>query len=279
MSAVMQLVFDESGPSQAETVVFLHGGGAGAWMWRPVIERLPEFHCLAPDLPQHGRSREGPFSMPGAAEAVAGLIRRQSPSGRAHVVGLSLGAQVLVELLSRSPELVQTALISSALLYPLPGAGLGLYRPWVLALVYWTMMAPFKNWDAWIRLNARYSAGVPEAYFEDFRRDFRSMTRDAWVNVMTANLGYRLPAGLERYPSPALVMVGKKEHAVMRRSAAALLAALPAGQGRRLKHTQRWSLAEEHNWALKVPELFARTVRAWVTGAPLPDELEPLAAR
>ncbi len=277
MSGSTNLVFDESGPPQAETLVFLHGGGAGAWMWGPVIERLPEFHCLAPDLPQHGRSQEGPFSMAGAAEAVAGLIRRQSASGRAHVVGLSLGAQVLVELLSRAPERVQTALISSALLCPLPGSGLGLYRPWSLALAYWTMMAPFKNWEAWIRLNARYSAGVPEAYFEHFRRDFQAMSRDAWVNVMSANLGYRLPAGLERCHSPALVMVGKKEHRALRRSAEALLAALPAGQGRRLKHTDDWSLQEEHNWALKAPTLFARTVQAWSSGAPLPEELEPLA--
>ena len=30
-------------------------------------------------------------------------------------------------------------------------------------------------------------------------------------------------------------------------------------------------LADEHNWALTAPDLFARTLQAWFKGAPLPD--------
>ena len=42
-------------------------------------------------------------------------------SKRAHVVGLSEGAQVVVALLSRHPEVVDQRMISSAILRPLPG--------------------------------------------------------------------------------------------------------------------------------------------------------------
>jgi len=34
------------------------------------------------------------------------------------------------------------------------------------------------------------------------------------------------------------------------------------------------SLAQEHNWSITTPELFTRTVRAWLQGQALPAELE-----
>ena len=41
---------DEHGPADAPTIVFLHGGGGGGWMWRPQVEGLPDYHLLVPDL-------------------------------------------------------------------------------------------------------------------------------------------------------------------------------------------------------------------------------------
>jgi pimeloyl-ACP methyl ester carboxylesterase len=66
-------------------IVFVHGGGLSSRMWQPVIERLPEFTCLAPDLPEHGQNRDkGPFTLDAAARQVADLIRTQAPGGRAY---------------------------------------------------------------------------------------------------------------------------------------------------------------------------------------------------
>ncbi len=38
------------------TILFLHGGGGGRWMWQPQVERLADYHLLIPDLPGHGDS-------------------------------------------------------------------------------------------------------------------------------------------------------------------------------------------------------------------------------
>jgi pimeloyl-ACP methyl ester carboxylesterase len=93
-------------------------------MWRPVIEQLSEFDCLAVDLPEHGESRcVAPFSMELSARAVAELIRSQTRDGKAVVVGLSEGAQVTVQLLADSPGRAEKAIVSSALVRPLPGMG------------------------------------------------------------------------------------------------------------------------------------------------------------
>ena len=54
-------------------------------------------------------------------------------------------------------------------------------------------------------------------------------------------------------------------------------AAIPGGRGYLVHHKQRMSLSEEHNWNMTSPELFTSTVRAWIEGLPLPEELEPFA--
>ena len=80
----------QSGSPISPAVVFLHGGGLSSQMWQPVIERLPEFCCLAPDLPEHGHSRGlAPFDLddgpPGGGNHPAASPRPQSPPGWAFV--------------------------------------------------------------------------------------------------------------------------------------------------------------------------------------------------
>src|SRR5215831_3293037 len=108
----------ECGPGNAPTICFLHGGGVSGWMWRPQVEALQDaYHCLIPDLPEHGLSAAlQPFTIVDAARRISELIRERGHGGRAHVIGLSEGAQITVQLLGLSPELVDHAIISSALI-------------------------------------------------------------------------------------------------------------------------------------------------------------------
>ena len=62
-----------------------------------------------------GKSRAiAAFSLDLAAEKVADVIREHAHGGKASMVGLSEGAQVTVQLLAIAPELVEKAIISSA---------------------------------------------------------------------------------------------------------------------------------------------------------------------
>ncbi len=262
----------ESGNPQAETIVFLHGGGGGAWMWQPQMEQLTEYHCLAPDLPEHGQSAEvKPFTIAGCAAMIAELIRARGLGGRAHLVGLSEGAQVVLALLASAPEVVDRAIVSSALVRPIPGAGLmtaGMVRASARLFI-----DPFKEVDWWIRVNMKYSAGVPDSYYPQFRETFRSLTADGFTNVMMENQRFRLPAGLEKVQVPTLVVAGKGEYAAMRQSVSDVARALPRGRGFLVAHAQRMSLAEQHNWSMTTPELFTAMVRAWLMDQPLPKAL------
>lgn len=271
----MALYIQETGSANAPTIVFLHGGGGAGWMWQPQVEQLNDFHCLVPDLPEQGQSSaEQPFSISGSARLIADLIRQRAHGGQAFVVGLSEGAQIAVALLSQSPELVERAIISSALVRPMVWARL--LTPGMIRVSYRWSVTPFKNNNWWVRVNMKYAAGVPEAYFSQFRQSFRGLTEDGFTHVMLENQRFRIPAGLDRVLTPTLIVCGQREYGVMRQSARDLAQALPNGQAYEVHHAKKMSMAAEHNWNMTAPDLFTQMVRAWIAGQPLPIQLQAL---
>jgi pimeloyl-ACP methyl ester carboxylesterase len=270
------LYFEESGPADAPAIVFLHAGGVAGWMWRHQVEFFKaNYRCLVPDLPEQGKSAAvGPFSIENAADLTAEFIRSQVPGGKAHVVGLSEGALVTVALLSRTPGVVDHAVSSSAILRPIPGAWM--YTPGFFKFSYRWFMAPLKNNDGWIRLNMRYSAGVQDEYFADFKKSFQETTENGFTHLMEQAMHFSLPAGLENAHVPVLVAVGKLEYKQMIQSGRDLLGVLPEARGVMVSLGKGSSLAKEHNWAMTAPDLFNAAVKAWIEGSSLPEELLPL---
>jgi pimeloyl-ACP methyl ester carboxylesterase len=177
-------------------------------------------------------------------------------------------------LLASAPGRVDHAVISSALVRPLSGAGL--LTPGLVALAYRWSVQPFKNSAWWIRLNMKYAAGVPDKWYPQFSQAFKELTESGFTNVMIENQRFRLPQGLARAKVPTLIVVGKSEYAAMRQSARDLAAAIPGARAYEVVHTHKMSLAQEHNWNLTAPDLFNQTMRAWITGQQLPAALRPL---
>ena len=87
--------------------------------------RAPHPH---PDFPGYGRrTNEAWPGIAGAAADIAELIRTHAIGGKAHVVGLSLGGFVSVELLRHYPQLVRSCAIS--------GSAVSGYARWERALI------------------------------------------------------------------------------------------------------------------------------------------------
>ncbi len=257
----MDLFVRESGPVGAATIVFLHGAYTSGWYWEPVVERVQQqYRCLVPDLPHYGKSFElGPFEMGRAAAAVAELIRSRSDTGRAHVVGLSLGGQVGVQLLASEPKLVDRAVLCGTALNRLPFVPL---TRRLMALpahssIYRRMVGRYRN---------LWHALVPAAHLDDYREDVRLITSGQLPYVTKASAGFTLPEGLDQSDSPALFVAGGKEMPFTRRWAAALAEQMPNG-------IVRVATGLPHEWPVRYPDLFARTLDGWFSGGTLPPEL------
>jgi len=253
----MDLFVRESGPVGAPAIVFLHGGEYSGRSWQPVVERMQRYRCLVPDLPQHGESfQPGPFEMDGAATALAELIRSRVGTGRVHVVGHSLGAQVGVQLLATEPELVDRAVLCGTIVNAMPVVRLT--AP-LLGLVAWISRS------VTIRRNARL-VGVPSTKIDDYREDVRLMPAAQVAHLVEASAAFTLPNGLDKSDSPTLFLAGSKEMRLIRRSAAALAQRMPNG-------VEGVAIGMDHDWPLRYPDLFSRTVDGWLSGTALPLEI------
>lgn len=92
------------------TIVFLHGLGSSTKDWQQQIALFSEhYDCITMDLRGHGQSDKpiGPYSIEQmAADVSAALIKLNAPA--AHLVGLSMGAQVSMQLALDFPSLVSS---------------------------------------------------------------------------------------------------------------------------------------------------------------------------
>jgi acetolactate synthase-1/2/3 large subunit len=104
-----------------ELVIFLHAVGGDHSSWRLQMQELSsKYSCVSLDLRGHGRSKGlakaggsiADVTMRAFAEDVGALIE-QLGFAKAHIVGLSMGAVVALELFSQRKELVQSLALAN----------------------------------------------------------------------------------------------------------------------------------------------------------------------
>ena len=97
-------------------LVLLHGGMEDGRSWRRQVDGLAdEFTVLAWDAPGCGRSSDVPESwrMPEYADALAAWLRAAGIE-RPHVLGLSWGSSLALELYRRHPQVPASLILASA---------------------------------------------------------------------------------------------------------------------------------------------------------------------
>ncbi|WP_339219661.1 alpha/beta hydrolase [Paenibacillus sp. FSL H8-0332] len=239
-------------------MVFLHGGGVSGWMWDKQVAAFAGYHCLVPDLPGHGFSREDKeFTIRSSAEELLLLIEERAKGRKIVVTGFSLGAQVLVQMLGMRPELIDHAIINSALVRPIPSAS-RLIGPAV------RLSFPLIKYRWFAKLQAK-TLYLDEEYLERYIDESRQMELKTLIRVLEENMSFRIPAGFSEAAGKILVTVGEREKSVMKSSARDLVAANPRSMGVEIPRIG-------HGLSLAKPELFNKLVEAWIQGGELPGE-------
>ena len=246
------MYYRESGNADEKTIVFLHGGGISGWMWDRQTAHFTCYHCIVPDLPEHGRSMmESPLSIEDCAKKIASLIRERAKGGKAHLIGHSLGAKIIVEILARSPEVIDRAVIVSALFRPIPMMRTLCNGP-SYRLAVWMLKS-----KKVLAYTARQFGFTDPEDADRLTDDFSGLTVDSLDHIYGELFTHlRLP-DISRADAPSLVIAGEKEPIAMRESVRDIAGVLPAGKGILFKDAG-------HDIPWRADEAFNRTVREWI---------------
>jgi pimeloyl-ACP methyl ester carboxylesterase len=223
-------------------------------MWHGLSNISNEYHCLAPDLPEHGKSTHiGLLTLENTSRVIANLIREHSSDGRAHIVGLSLGGSVALRLLRDVPEVVDHMLVSgtAAHLGPMIAQLSKLGEPLL------RLLKPGPLFSFGLR-----QMHIPQPYLAVLQEDVRHLKPEAIVHFADELVSMEVPQGVQ---TPVLVTFGQKEDFLVKRAARTLGRLLPA-KVVMAPHVR-------HIWNLEAPDLFTETVRTWMADHPLPQEL------
>lgn len=259
----MNLHMTERGAAGAPTIVFLHGLGVSSWMWTEQIEALSdEYHCLAIDLPGSGESYQSEWrSFADSAAQVATIIRERAQSGRAHVVGLSLGGYTALHLLRNHPQVVETMIVSGVTTQPFPNP-----RRWKLII----RLLPFLlHIDPVLALAGRMMQLPPEARLL-YKRDSKRVSAQTFHRVYHELLRLSLREMFIQPPAqPLLAVAGDREAGLIKHG----LTEFHAVNGSGCVQTALVKAAH-HGWNGEHPQVFTDMLRAWMTRQPLPPELQ-----
>lgn len=110
----LRIAFERVG--DGPPLVLLHGAFSDSRAWRLQIDGLSdEFTVVAWDAPGCGRSADPPetFRLPDYADCLAEFIDALG-LGRPHVLGLSFGGGLALELYRRHPEIPRTLVLAAA---------------------------------------------------------------------------------------------------------------------------------------------------------------------
>ena len=251
------------------TILFIHGALSSHNEWRAVASHLPTYHLLIPSLPSHGSNASiRPFSTPSSARLLAKLIHDHAKNGRAHVVGLSLGAHIAIHLASRHPDVVADTVFASGINRFSPSA----WTPVLPYVVYGGQnlleLAP-RSLRAYL---IDEDASVPKlddgttttCGMELCREIVASATSDQDREILPAPARTLIVAPQKRglLPTNDSVQDAKEVLEVMRKGNARSRAVIVK--------TMR------HAWDVQDPLFFAQTLMAWIEDRPLPEQFRDL---
>ena len=203
----------EYGKENTEVIVLLHGGGLSWWNYREVAEELSStYRVILPVLDGHAKSDNDFTTIEDNAIEIIKFINDRLGGSVLLIGGLSLGGQILLEILSQRKNICQYALVESALVIPSKftysmikpafGSFYGLIR------CKWFSKLQFK------------SLRIKSDLFEDYFRDTCCISKKNMIAFLQENSMYSLKESIGECKANVHICVGEKENHAMRKSAA-----------------------------------------------------------
>ena len=202
----------EYGKENSKVIILLHGGGLSWWNYKEVAEILQtDYRVILPILDGHTGSDKPFTTIEDNASEIIEFINNQLGGSVLMIGGLSLGGQILLEILSQCSGICKYAIVESALVIP--------------SKFTYSMIKPaFGSCHGFIRYKwfsklQFKSLRIKAELFEDYFRDTCGISKSNMIAFLQENSVYALKESIVESKADVHVFVGEKENQAMRKSA------------------------------------------------------------
>ncbi len=202
----------EYGKEHDKVMIFLHGGGLSWWNYRGVAKTLQsEYRVILPILDGHAGSDKNFTSIEQNALEIIEFIDKQLSGSVFLIGGLSLGGQILLEILSQRKDICRYAVVESALVKP-SKLTYSLIKP-TFGSCYGLVK---RRWFA--KLQFKYLR-IKSELFEEYYKATCGIAKQSMIAFLQANALYAMHEDLKNSEAKILICVGSRENYAMRFSA------------------------------------------------------------
>ena len=210
----------EYGDANKDAIILLHGGGFSWWNYREIAETLSsDYHIILPILDGHAESNDDFSTIEDNAARIISFIDEHLGGSVLLIGGLSLGGQILLEILSQRKNICRYALVESALVIPSKFT-YSMIKP-AFGSCYGLIK---RKWFAKLQFR---SYRIKQELFEDYFRDTCGISKQNMISFLQANSLYSVKESLKESCSKVSIFVGEKENNAMQKSASIIHNALP----------------------------------------------------
>lgn len=205
------MIVKEYGKSNKDIIILLHGGGLSWWNYEEVSEILKSnYHVILPILDGHSGSDRDFTSIENNANEIIEYIDNNYNGNVKLIGGLSLGAQILLDILSKRDNICEYAIIESALVCPMK-----MTNRLIELLINMSYGLINKKWFSKLQFK---SLKIKKELFDKYYIDSSNITKNNMISFLKANSNYHLK-NIKTNKSKSIVIVGSKERPIMIKSA------------------------------------------------------------
>lgn len=239
--------YKETKPNGSKSILFIHGIGASSWMWWQQVSAFPDYQVITVDLPGHGKNASTPWiSLADTTDLIAQHVIKNRV---VHIVGLSLGGHVALELARCYPEKILSAFISRITVKPMP-------FQFLLKIQSHLFQKNIQNNRYLDKLAREYYHLSPDKII-DFITNYKMLTRETYETIGKEIMQFRLDESYRDTTTPCLIVAGDQESSRIIESIEIAPKIISTAEGRLIPGAQ-------HAWPVQNPEQFNRTLRDWL---------------
>lgn len=218
---VVKIKFHEFGNEKNPHIMLIHGGGNAWWNYLRQARVLSElYYVILPTLDGHGEEYNTSFvSTEDTGDKLMEYIDSRCGGKLFALCGVSIGGQIVIELLSRRPDLAKKAIIDGSICYPVPNlAKLCILTVKIFGKWLFNEKACKKQIN---KMNVKFPEKMlfPKEIQEYYIKDISRLRIKTLENIYQTYMNYQLKDSLKYTKADIMYWYGEKEIKQVKKSA------------------------------------------------------------